>query len=252
MISHIWSSLRARKNCSDRRESPLDENTTPQLTFVRLVRCDQHTMCANTVRDLLHGSSNVFVLLKIHESFRAHLLGQRFLLLTAVNHDRSHTHSFGKLHALDANASTATWEDDPIARFQSRIDERSMHRRSTAHDRPCDVIRHSVGDSTRIVCGTSDVLLIRPIRQQAGMDASGAIVLSAVPALLAVVAHTPQRLDATPVSYLPARHVLAHLYNHASTFMSGTTSPKRRHGRHSPVVRHEVDVGHAQTGGVQA
>lgn len=75
-------------------------------------------MRANPVRNLLHPPRDVPFRSEIHKLLRAYAQRQRLLLFPAVDHDWSHPHRFGELHALDPYAASAAGEDDPVAGFE--------------------------------------------------------------------------------------------------------------------------------------
>lgn len=83
------------------------------------------------------------------------------------------------------------------------------------------------------------------------MHALGAVIVSARPTLLARPARVPHGLDARPLADLEVLDPLADLDDNACAFVACTDGVEGRHGRHIPVVHHEVDIGHAETRGIE-
>lgn len=162
----------------------------------------------------------------IDEFFSSKLQAKRFLLLATVNHNRPHTHCFRQLNSLNTDTASTTWEDDPLARFQARIDQSPVHCRGGAHDRPCDFIGNSVGNATGVcesdspemdtkilpACvnrGRCKILSVRSLGHEACVGSFLAVVLSSLPALLAIVAYVKEGFNAGTVSDLPSLSIAA-------------------------------------------
>ena len=126
-----------------------------------------------------------------------------------------------------------------------------MHRRSGAHDRSRNLVRHAFWDPRCVLRRRGDVLLVCARRYQASAYALRAIVLPSIPALFTIMADIPERLDPTSVTNLPVCNVLADFYNLTSTFVTSAFAAECGHWWDGPVVHHEVDVGHAETGGIE-
>ena len=158
----------------------------------------------------------------------------------------------GKLHTLHADTTAATREDDPVAGLQPRIHESTVHGTRRAHDRSRNLIRHAIRNPTRVHGRRGKVLHIRALTLQAGVISARAVILPPVPALLAVVAHVLERLDAHAVPDLEVLDVVAELDDDAGALVARAPHAEEGHGWQRPVVHHEVHVGHAEAGGVEA
>lgn len=83
------------------------------------------------------------------------------------------------------------------------------------------------------------------------MYAFGAVIVSARPTLVARPASVPHRLDARPLADFEILDPLADLDDDTCSFMACTERVEGGHGRQVEVVQHEMDIGHAQTRGIE-
>tara|TARA_R110002060_G_scaffold67897_4_gene76557 strand:+ start:456 stop:755 length:300 start_codon:yes stop_codon:yes gene_type:complete len=78
-----------------------------------------------------------------------------------------------------------------------------------------------------------------------------AIILPTLPALLTSTTDIQQRLDAPAITDFPVLDIGADFDDDAGALVPGAFGAECRHWRDVPVVQHEVDVRHAETGCVQ-
>lgn len=65
------------------------------------------------------------------------------------------------------------------------------------------------------------------------------------------MAYIRNRFEPSPLANLQRLNGRSDLHNHTGPFVARTTGAEGRHGRHGPVVHHEVDVGHAEPGDIE-
>lgn len=93
---------------------------------------------------------------------------------------------------------------------------------------------------------------MRPtITCQSGDDSLGAELVSSTLAVFTHVADILNRLESSSLTDLEVLDITADLDDHAGTFVACALGTHLGHLGQSPVVQHEVHIGHAETGCVE-
>jgi hypothetical protein len=86
---------------------------------------------------------------------------------------------------------------------------------------------------------------------QASKNGFTAVGLVARPTAITRMADINNWFEASSLSNSQVLHPLANLHNHTCTFMAGALSSKFGHLWDCPVIKHEMNVTHAETGCIE-